>query len=84
MGSNAIETGRGEEAVNPNVNCLYGKRCPNCGSYGPFEVVVSMRVLLYDDGSGDADDGTTEYDGESPARCSNCGYEAKLGNFDVR
>jgi hypothetical protein len=68
--------------VNPNVNCLEGKRCPECGSYGPFEVVVSKRVMLYDNGTGDAEDGTTEYNDGSPAMCGACLYDGKLGDFD--
>lgn len=84
MDSNVSELGVGEEGVNPNVNCLAGKRCPRCGSSGPFEVVVSMRVLLSDDGSDDAEDGTIEYDDESPAACYSRHYEAKFGDFDVR
>lgn len=84
MDPNVSEVGVGEEGVNPNVNCLAGKLCRRCGSYGPFEVVVSMRVLLCDDGSGDAEDGTIEYDDESPAACYRCRYEARFGDFDVR
>jgi hypothetical protein len=70
-----------EPGANPNVNCLDGRRCPACGSYGPFEVTVSMRVLLYDDGSDDADDGTIEYDDKSHAVCHDCGREGRLGDF---
>jgi hypothetical protein len=68
----------------PNVNCLDGKRCPRCGSYGPFEVVVSMRVLLYDSGADDSEDGSIEYDGDSPAACYGCGFEGKFGDFDIK
>lgn len=71
-----------ESSVSPNVNCLDGKRCPECGSYGPFEVVVSRRVLLYDNGCGDAEDGTTEYGDDSPAMCYACQHEGKFGDFD--
>jgi len=67
---------------NPNINCLEGKRCPKCGSYGPFEVVVSMRVLLYDSGTGDAEDGSIDYDDDSPAACDLCKYEGRFGDFD--
>jgi hypothetical protein len=81
MNGNANES---QEKVNPNVNCLEGKQCPKCGSYGPFEVVVSMRVMLCDDGSGDADDGAIEYDDDAPATCYVCRYMAKFGAFDVR
>jgi hypothetical protein len=70
--------------TNPNVNCLDGKRCPNCGSYGPFELVVSIRVLLYDTGTDDADDGAIEYDDDALAMCYACRYEGKFGNFDAR
>lgn len=73
-----------ENEVSPNVNCLGGKRCPKCGSYGPFEVVVSMRVLLYDSGSDDAEDGSIEYDDNVLAMCHACRYEAKFGDFNVR
>jgi hypothetical protein len=68
--------------TNPNVNCLEGKRCPNCGSYGPFEIVVSMSVLLHDNGTDSAQDGTTEYGGDTPTTCCSCDYEAKFDDFD--
>ncbi len=47
-------------STNSNDNCLEGKRCPNCGSYGPFELVVSLRVSLYDSGTDDAEDGSID------------------------
>ena len=80
----ANKSGIGEEEANPNVNCLDGKRCPRCSSYGPFEIVVSMRVLLYDDGTDDAEDGSIEYDEDAPAMCHACRYKGKFGDFDVR
>ena len=84
MDGKVYKSGIGEEEVNPNVNCLDGKRCPQCGSYGPFEIVVSMRVLLYDNGSDDAEDGSIEYDGDAPAICSACRHKGKFSDFDVR
>lgn len=71
-----------ESSINPNVNCLDGKRCPKCGSYGPFEIEVSTRVLLYDEGSDDADDGTIEYDNDSRTICNVCRHIGKFGDFD--
>ncbi len=68
----------------PNTNCLDGKRCPTCGSYGPFEIEVSMRVLLYDSGADDAKDGSIEYDDESFAICDECGYSAEFGKFNQK
>lgn len=73
-----------EGKVNPNVNFLEGKCCPACGSYGPFEVEASMLVMLHDDGCGDAEDGSIEYDDDdSPATCHACRFEGKLGDFGV-
>lgn len=68
--------------ISPNVNCLEGKRCPKCGSYGPFEVVVSMRVLLYDNGANGAEDATSEYGEEARTKCSSCRHEGQFGDFD--
>ena len=73
----------GKESNTANSNCLAGKRCPKCGSYGPLEVQVSMRVLLYDEGTDDADDGSIEYDDDAAAMCYACRYEGKFGDFDV-
>jgi len=70
--------------ANPNVNCLDGKRCPKCGSYGPFEVVVSMRVLLHDSGADDAEDGSIEFDDTALAACYACRHEGRFGTFGVR
>ena len=77
----ANSSGVGSGKANRNVNCLDGKRCPNCGSYGPFEIVVSKRVLLCDDGIDYARDGAAEYDDDVPARCDACQFEGKFGDF---
>ncbi len=84
--TNGITTDSGfdKDETNPNSNCLDGKRCPKCASYGPFEVVVSMRVLLYDSGSDDAEDGSIEYDDDALAVCYACRYQGKFGDFNDR
>ncbi len=71
-----------ESDISPNTNCLDGKRCPECGSFGPFEVVASVRVLLYDDGIDNAEDGATEYGGEARTVCRSCRHEGQFGEFD--
>ena len=77
-----IETTADESGVNPNDDFLDGKRCPECASYGPFEVVVSMRVLLYDTGTNDAEDGTIEYGDEARTKCYACHHEGRFADFD--
>jgi hypothetical protein len=69
-------------SISPNVNCLEGKRCPHCGSYGPFEVVAATRVLLYDNGTDSAEDGSSEYDEGAHTVCKSCRHEGQFGDFD--
>jgi hypothetical protein len=72
-----------ERAVeNPNVNCLEGRRCPQCGSFGPFEIRVSMRVLMFDSGSDHSKDCSLEYDEDAPAKCNNCNYAGEFARFN--
>jgi hypothetical protein len=82
MNENASEPSGDEVQANPNVNCLSGKRCRECGSYGPFYVVVLIRVLLTDDGCGELEDGAMEYDDDSPATCHACRKEGRFVDFD--
>jgi hypothetical protein len=82
MNENASESCGDEARVSPNVNCLSGKRCRECGSYGPFEVVVLTRVLLTDDGCGELEDGAIVYDDDSPAMCHACRNSGRFGDFD--
>jgi hypothetical protein len=77
-----IDTNANESSVNPNVNCLEGRRCPGCGSYGPFEVVVTIHIMLYDNGTDNAEDGTTEYGDDAITTCCACQHEATFGDFD--
>jgi hypothetical protein len=41
-----------------------------------------MRILLYDNGTDDAEDGATEYGDDAPAMCRACQHEGVLGDFD--
>jgi hypothetical protein len=41
-----------------------------------------MRVLLHDNGTDNAEDGTTEYDEDAPTMCYACRHEGKFGDFD--
>jgi hypothetical protein len=66
--------------INPNVDFLKDKRCPECGAFGPFETAAICRVRIYDNGTEVA--GGPEYDDESPTACCNCHHEARLSDFD--
>jgi hypothetical protein len=67
--------------VNPNVNCLEGKRCPRCGSFGPFELAVKMRVLMFDTGTDFPKDGSVDFDGDTQAKCDCCEYAGRFEQF---
>ena len=55
---------------------------PSVAPMAHFEVVVSMRVLLYDNGTGNAEDGTTEYGDDAPTTCYACQCAGKFADFD--
>jgi len=64
---------------NPNENCLEGRQCPECGSYGPFCIVVMGWATLYDDGTDEIRN--VEYDDGSEAECPSCHYASRWSDF---
>ena len=64
-----------------NTNCLKGMQCPNedCGSFGPYRIVVTAVAEMWDDGSDD----TTglEYGDASYCQCVMCSYEGSVSDF---
>lgn len=66
---------------NPNENCLEGMKCPKCGSFGPFNILVTQTgwTSVSDDGT-DYIDGDTEWDNASPCECG-CGHSATVAEF---
>jgi hypothetical protein len=76
-----------KKSKNPNDNCLAGKRCPKCGSYGPFEVVATNWVSVHDEGTDvpiDKCKGDTEYDDDSAAECpaEGCDFSGTWKDLD--
>ncbi len=68
--------------ASPNTNCLEGWQCPDCQSWGPFTVEVTMRVMLSDDGTDFLeDDGDTAYDDQAFAMCQDCQRQAPVAYF---
>ncbi len=67
---------------NPNTNCLAGMRCPKCGSYGPFDIVVTTLVRMHDDGSEPLHN-DEEWGNESPAICDDpeCDFTGTVADF---
>lgn len=67
---------------NPNTNCLEGKRCPKCKSYGPFRIQATVWLDINDEGSS-ADDDDHEYDDDSMAHCPKCNHYEEFGHFNA-
>lgn len=65
---------------NPNVNCLAGRRCPKCKSYGPFDVVSSAVFTVNDNGTDDPRN--IEWDGHNSTYCRACPFQGKWKDFD--
>jgi len=65
---------------NPNANCLKAKKCPKCGSYGPFNICVKTVVKMSD--SGDRGFSELDYGPTSTAGCCTCGYSGIWKSFD--
>ena len=70
-----------------NNNVLAGRKCPKCGSEGPFEVTfrVTVRGEVADDGYYLGDMSVVEDEllsDSSPTECTECGYEARMADFD--
>lgn len=66
-----------------NSNCLQGMVCPECGSEGSFDIMVSRVEEVSDDGT-DCGGGDTEWDDRSYCRCRNCGNEGRVRNFTLK
>lgn len=65
-------------ATNPNDNCLAGLRCPECGSYGPFNIRATALFKVADDGTEVI--GAVEWDDASFCECP-CGFGDDVGAF---
>jgi hypothetical protein len=62
-----------------NVNCLYGLACPTCGSFEPFELVITALATIYDSGIDDYN--VLEWDSDNLCRCPLCGYCGTVADF---
>lgn len=67
---------------NPNNNCLAGMKCPSCGAFAPFRIMVTQSgmTLVSDDGTDDIH-GAIEWDNASLCECPSCGHEGRVAQF---
>lgn len=65
-----------------NTNCLAGLQCPNCGSFGPYQIAAKCFAEVTDDGVQDTAD--FEWEGNSWCRCVVCSFQKKVKDFEPK
>lgn len=72
-----------EDTSGPNTNCLQDMRCPECGSYGPFWISVTIlgTVLMSDAGTIEERIDSTDWEDNDSCRCADCGYDGVAKDF---
>ena len=68
--------------VNYNDNLLMDIACPECGNRDCFDVAISTRISITDQGV-DEQTGDNEYDGDSSAFCVDCQAAGVLEDFTI-
>ena len=63
----------------PNSGCLDGIWCPNCGSYGPFEIHGTAWFKVYDDGAWSFEE--LDWENDSQCKCYACHYNNDIDAF---
>ena len=68
---------------NPNKNCLEGMRCPKCGSYDAFNILITTQMRFTDEGEDFLNDkgSAQEWDDDSWCRCCECDWDGKVKDF---
>lgn len=64
---------------NPNSGLLEGFACPECGSFGPFEIEESTLVTYFDEDFGRHE--YLGYDTDSYCRCPACQHDGQVCDF---
>jgi hypothetical protein len=64
---------------NPNSFLLAGFACPECASFGPFDIIERMLVRYNDTGL--SEQVSLGFDDDSPCICGDCGHEGVVSTF---
>ena len=64
-----------------NSNYLEGMQCPECGSYGPFQIVCTVLLTVHDDGT-ESDGGDVDWNHDSYCRCPMCEKAGEVADFE--
>ncbi len=63
----------------PNVNCLEGMACPDCGFTDEFAICMTGTGIVSDEGVTDTP--TLEWGDDSRCRCISCGRFGPVSDF---
>lgn len=63
-----------------SVRQAWEMACPGCSKDDRLEVAVTTWARLYADGTvpDDAEDGSHEWDNDSPCQCASCGWHGTV------
>ncbi len=64
-----------------NENCLEGMQCPNCKSFGPFEIDVTAIATVSDNGTEDFRE--VDWNEDSPCWCPVCNHAGRVKTFTI-
>ncbi|NGZ07879.1 MAG: hypothetical protein CV088_00605 [Nitrospira sp. LK70] len=67
--------------ASPNRHDGEGWHCPDCQSWGPFTVEVSMRVLVSEEGTPFREEAGGTDDDRAFAKCHDCQRQAPVALF---
>jgi hypothetical protein len=68
-----------------SVRKEWGMCCPKCGDDSEIDITATVSVRLVPDGT-DADlsqDGSHEWESNSPASCEGCGFSGTVASFKI-
>ena len=65
-----------------NTNCLFGMRCPKCGSLEPFAIEVTTTMRVFDEGTDDQL-GDNHWEDDSYCECCACNFAATVAVFTI-
>lgn len=66
-----------------NTNCLKGVMCPKCGHTERFAFLVSMWVIVEDEGTDPNVAQAIEWDENTMVACKACDHREQLANFTL-
>lgn len=66
-----------------NTNCLFDMQCPECKSFGPFDISVRCYMRITDDGTDPDSAEGIDWDFGDACFCVDCEHDATVQEFTI-